>query len=229
MTSNKITDEELKEMLLSYDKIDTDLDNMIIDEEITFSDEHNKKMKQYFEKLRAEENSKARIIKFKNYKIVASVVLAIIVSTAIFNVDTISVYANKIKEFVISEFEKFSIASVNDETNEQNEYSLDEFELDYDNNLFKTVETELLPDYKIYKYSSGNGKYIKLIISKETSQEIIDTENADLTKKVIKGITYNVIAKDDIIKVYFIKDGFLYNIKTNMSENEIFKEIEKMN
>lgn len=161
MMSKQITDEELREMLHSFDEIDIDLDNMVIKEDVIFSDEHNEKMRKYFEKLRAEEKINSKIFSFKNkyksYKLVASIVMVVFLGTALFNIDTVFAYADRIKAFVISEFEKYSLVSVDNETDTQKELPLNEFELDYESSDFKLVDTKILSLYKIYKF----GKNIK--------------------------------------------------------------------
>ncbi len=232
MMSKQITDEQLRIMLHSFDEIDIDLDNMVIDKEIVFSDEHNEKMRKYFEKLRTEEKINRKIISFKNryknYKLVASIVMVVFLGTALFNIDTVFAYADRIKAFVISEFEKYSLVSVENDVNTQKEIPLNEFELVYESNNFKLVDTKILPLYKIYKYTNSNGNYIKITVSNQTDDKILDTENTNIIKKEIQGISYNMVKKDNNIEIYYLKNGLLYNVKTDISEDDIFKEIENI-
>ncbi len=232
MMSKQITDDELRELLYSFDKIDIDLDNMVIEEDIVFSDKHNENMRIYFEKLRAEEKSNRKVIglkaKYKNYKLIASILIVFFVGTALFNIDTVVAYANKIKEFVINECKEYSLGSVENETFTEKTYTLDDFELHYESDKFKLDDTKILSLYKRYKYVNDNGNYIKITVSDESSNEFIDTENIELIEKEIDGVRYHIAIKEKVVNVYYLKNGLLYNIQSNISEDLLFKEIEKI-
>ncbi len=226
--NKQISDEELRMLLRRFDEIDTDLDNMVVDEDIAFSDEHNEKMQNYFKELRSKENEREKVLclktKYLKYKMIASIVFLILVGTAIFHIDTLSVYALKIREFVISEFEKYSLLTVDVEEDEI-ETALDNFELDYESDTFEIEDTIILPDYKIYKYKNPHDDYIKITVSTLGSSELVDTENAEVKEKEIEGVEYQMISKDGIITIYYVQENLLYNIKSNLSEDEIMKEI----
>ncbi len=234
--SKYISDEKLREIVYDFDNMDLDLDKMVLEleEEHVFSDEHNKKMDALFETWEKEEKAlnQAKMVKFKKnhrmYKMIASVFIIFLFGVSAFHIDTILVYANKLKHFVMEEFEEYSIVRVENEEVSMVGGQVDDFELNYESETFKMDDMIKMHAYKIYEYKNEHDEYIEITVSETDSNELVDTENAEIKEKEIEGVEYNIIVKDDLIQIYFVKNGFLYHIMTDISEDEIFEEIKKI-
>ncbi len=236
MMSKYITDEKLREIVYDFDNMDLDLDNMDLQEEHIFSDEHNKKMEAYFKELRRnkKKQSKRKIFEFNfarlSYKKVASVVVVVLcLSVLLFNSSTVMAYVNQAKAFIVQEFEKYSLFRV-DDSNSKMESSLDKFVLNYESDTFKLEDNTLSGSYHIYNYRNDENKYfrIKIFKAKDKLDLFVDTENAEVSSKVIDGIEYESVYKDGVLRLFYFKGDYMYEIETDISIDEAFNEIKNI-
>jgi len=113
MMSKYITDEKLRKIVYDFDNMDLELDNMELQEE--------------------KNEPKSKIIKFKKvnrtYKMVASILIVLLLGVLVLQTDTVLAYANKIKTFIIQEFDKYSLFKSDDEIVIDKKLDLDNFVL----------------------------------------------------------------------------------------------------
>lgn len=231
-----ITDEKLKTIVYDFDNMDLDLDNMVLEKEHIFSDVHNKKMDALFETWEKEEkaDNTPALIKFpkmnRPYKMVAGILVVLLIGMSVIHTDAVLAYANKIRAFVIQEFEKYSLFKVDDAVTIDDNVDLDNFVLEYESDDFNIVYQNKLKSYHLYEYKNSNGNYlyIKILKSKDDLNIFVDTEDSEIISKIIDGIEYKYIEKDEVIRIYYMKDGMIFDIKTNISLENAFKEIKNI-
>ncbi len=232
-----IADKKLREIVYDFDNIDLDLDNMVLEEEHIFSDEHNKKMDALFETWQKEEknvNNKSKVIKFpklsRTYKMVASVLIVLLIGISAFNSDAVLAYANKIKSFVIQQFEKYSIFEVDNETSHVDNIDFDSISLNYESDEFSIHNIKTLSLYKVYECSNKQGNFFDITVSKsaDASTILVDTEGVNVNEKKIDNLVYQYVERHGIIQIYYFKNDILYNIETDLSLEKAFKEIKKI-
>lgn len=237
MMSKYITDKKLREIVYDFDNMDLDLDNMDLQEEHIFSDEHNRKMEALFKAWEKEEKGaeKSKIIRFKKnnrmYKMVASILIVLLIGVSVFHTDTVLAYANKIKNFVIQEFEKYSLFKVDDKSiGKDSDDEFVDFTLEYESDDFKLDYQNKLKSYQLYEYknSYGNYFYIKVLKSKDDLDIFVDTENISIKSKLVDDVEYKYIENNGVIRIYYFKNGLVFDIKTDIPLESAFTEIKKI-
>ncbi len=234
--SKYISDEKLRKIVYDFDNMDLDLDKMVLEEEHVFSDEHNKKMDALFEAWEKEEKAlnQAKMVKFKKnhrmYKMIASVFIIFLFGISVFHIDTILVYANKLKYFVMEEFEEYSIVRVENEEGSKVGGQVDDFTFEYESSDFELDYENKLQSYHLYEYKNSEGNYfhIKVLTSKDELDILVDTENAEITSRLIDDVEYKYIENDGSVRIYYFKDGLVFDIKTDIPLEEAFEEIKKI-
>ncbi len=254
---SKITNEELRELLHSFDTIDTNLDNMEIKERPDYSDAHLERMSNYFEEIkgnarRDEELSNARgerqrpsqIFKFAlkekrqgneraKHQIkfrnykIAMGIAIVLLAGFACNFDAVLAYTDRIKFFVVQKFEEYSVVSVEKEEDNRNN-ALQDFELEYESNCFYLVDEIDTTLYKIYKYKNDESNYLKIVVSSDTAKNIVDTEDAKIVEREIDGTIYYCVEKYSVVQIYYFKGDILYRIESDIPLENLWDEIENI-
>lgn len=205
-------------------------------EEISFSEEHEKNMQKIFESVDKKEKVHETI------KIMCKVAAVFICAIVILGVTepSNSAWKFKITEFFVKE-------------EKESEYSWvvygdsgDSYELNFNvqkdkDKTYKITFLDYLPegytlsvnaDNKKSKYFElSNGKsMISVKISKESNIKAIDTENVYSENILFNGITMNHFAKDETCSYTWFKDEYLFRFYgKNIEHEEMKKIIENIN
>lgn len=205
-------------------------------EEISFSEEHEKNMQKIFESVDKKEKVHETI------KIMCKVAAVFICAIVILGMTepSNSAWKFKITEFFVKE-------------EKESEYSWvvygdsgDSYELNFDaqrdvNKKYKITFMNYLPDgytlsinvdnkrIKYFKLKNDN-KEISVKISKEVNLKTLDTENADSEEDIINGITMAHYSKKDTCSYAWFKDNYLFRFYgENVEHEEMTKIIENIN
>lgn len=205
-------------------------------EEISFSEEHEKNMQKIFESVDKKEKVHETI------KIMCKVAAVFICAIVILGMTepSNSAWKFKITEFFVKE-------------EKESEYSWvvygdsgDSYELNFNvqkdkDKTYKITFLDYLPDgytlsvnadnKKSKYFELSNGKsMISVKISKESNIKAIDTENVYSENILFNGITMNHFAKDETCSYTWFKDEYLFRFYgKNIEHEEMTKIIENIN
>lgn len=204
-------------------------------EEISFSEEHEKNMQKIFESVDKKEKVHETI------KIMCKVAAVFICAIVILGMTepSNSAWKFKITEFFVkTDSTGYSWVVYGD--------SGDSYELKFDaqrdvNKKYKITFMNYLPDgytlsinvdnkrIKYFKLKNDN-KEISVKISKEVNLKTLDTENADSEKDIINGIAMAHYSKKDTCSYAWFKDNYLFRFYgENVEHEEMTKIIENIN
>ncbi len=229
--NNRITDEEFKNILLEHTKVETDLDKINISKQHVFSDRHNEFMASYFESSKKNDIDQAirkgtYFNKYKLYKLVASILMILLIGGIVIGPNTVISYAKQLVTVVVEVFEKYSIATFNDDTGEDTAAISPPV---FDSKEFKLVNSIKLDLYIEYRYENSKQKYVIIgILENNNINHFIDTENTEIQKRDLNGITYYYYTKSNEIYVYYLKGSIAYRLESNLDPDELFDEIIKI-
>lgn len=205
-------------------------------EEISFSEEHEKNMQKIFESVDKKEKVHETI------KIMCKVAAVFICAIVILGMTepSNSAWKFKITEFFVKE-------------EKESEYSWvvygdsgDSYELNFNvqkdkDKTYKITFLDYLPDgytlkvnvdnkrIKYFKLKNDN-KEISVKISKEVNLKTLDTENADSENIVFNGINMSHFAKEETCSYAWFKDDYLFRFYgKNIEHEEMTKIIENIN
>ncbi len=226
--NDRITDDEFKNILIEHAIIETDLDEINISDEHVFSERHNQNMTNYFESLRKNDINQATsnpmfFNKHKRYKLVASILIILLVGGIVIGPNSIISYAKQMVTVVVEVFEKYSIITFDDGASEDTAAISPPL---FDSKEFKLVDSIKLDLYIEYRYENSKEKYIIIGMSENNNiNHFIDTENTEIQKRDLNGITYYYYTKNNNIFVYYLRDNVVYSIESNLDVEALFDEI----
>lgn len=204
-------------------------------EEISFSEEHEKNMQKIFESVDKKEKVHETI------KIMCKVAAVFICAIVILGMTepSNSAWKFKITEFFVkTDSTDYSWVVYGD--------SGDSYELNFNaqkdvNKKYKITFMNYLPDgytlsinvdnkrIKYFKLKNDN-KEISVKISKEVNLKTLDTENADSEEDIINGIAMAHYSKKDTCSYAWFKDNYLFRFYgENVEHEEMTKIIENIN
>ncbi len=104
----------------------------------------------------------------------------------------------------------------------------DNFELSYHNDEFALVGKYPGGMMPCYRYEAADGREIDLMAMPDDATSMCDTEDAVVYEKELDGVNYFCVEKLGRLQVYYTKGEILFHILTDLSFDEIYKEIPKM-
>lgn len=206
-------------------------------EEISFSKEHEAKMKKMFERVKRKEDF------LDMAKVVTKVAAVLVVAFVLLGTfePSNSAWKKRITEFFVKDEGTGYSWIVYDDSGDSYKLNFDAQKKNTGKNYKITFFNYLPDDEYILNIKSDNdiNKYFQLKsdkktisakISKDTSMKALDTENTESEKITINGININYYIKDNMCSYTWFKDDYLFRFYgKNVEDDEMTKIIENIN
>ncbi len=134
----------------------------------------------------------------------------------------------KVFEWIIEVFEKFSIITPQDIDEGNNSVELTSLKINYIPTGFELVDIHKGRNMLIYNYSieSNQEFYIKLYSSYGENKSYYDTEGVEIKEIIFKGSQAYMWQTDEIIYLIWYQDGIECHIVGNLNKDELLKVAE---
>lgn len=136
----------------------------------------------------------------------------------------------KVFDWVIEVFEKFSIITPQDIDEGNNSVELSSFKINYIPTGFELVDIHKGRNMLIYIYSANSNQEfnIKLFASSGENKSYYDTEGAEIEEITLKGSPAYMWQIDDMVYLIWYQDGIECHIIGNLDKDEALKVAENI-
>ena len=205
---------------------DLEIDEIIDEKNIEFSEEHNKKI----EKLFKREKNKRIVKEAKSVFMKIAVIVIVVVLGMTFCVEANRIkffnfivdYTNKYTEIRYNENDINTNKNIETENNEENMIELGYIPPNFSLNRKQIKETS------IYMAFTNDKKNFVISAKEQEGVVQIDTENAEVESININGRNCMMVTKDERISVYWTTNNMSFFIGGNIDKEEIIKIIENI-
>ena len=190
--------------------------NLPDDASVKFSDEHNKKIDQIFERAKAEKRKSVFRISIKRIAICAAILVLLFCITVM----SVGAVRSRIMEFIF-EYNNIFTRSTNS-TNYNESYETDKFVLNYLPNGFVINDAFEADNLTRSEFINNNDRFV-VVVRLYGDDNILDTENSDIEHVTINGIDGYYISnnKGNMLVLYY--DDYLCIINGSILKEELVK------
>lgn len=193
------------------------------EEEVTFSPEHEAKMRKLFRRERRCAQRK-RMVKYTRRA--AALLAAALVLGACFKHEEVNAWLVRIKNYFLNVTQQETAFHFeHDGTGDS--YQTDELALDYIPDGFELKQSVSKMDGLRLSFEKED-LYFRVLVNSSDGMVGIDSENADIKKIKINGIEATYSTKDDKNILIWNEGEYLFRVCGNISESEIVKIAENL-